>query len=398
MLAYNTHAHPRARRARVEGAASATPADAAPWQIDCAHRATWKITEQHAPRSCRVGRRRRRDGRPRGPPARRSAMGANTSRCGVLLAGNDAAGKSRLLQRVKLGDEAVVVTSPNVGVTTELLQPLENVGLEVFDASGGCRFGPALLGMMRSCTALVFVVRASDDRVYSAMWELYEIARAADARTPVCVVVLTESATRPPSEARAGASAGRWSLIAQLAARESLPPGGTANWAEVEKVWAEEEGARREAGEGEATAIGAQPGAAASADEGAESRPDAASGGVSVDSDGDEDEDSYKEVMTSAVERAVSTAMAQLNMPRRVGASPKGAAGVAAERAAAGARSRAYGAYAADADAPLTRPAEWEADRRMVLLEGRTASHGMPVRAARRPRRPLHGPRRAAST
>ena len=103
-------------------------------------------------------------------------MGANTSRCGVLLAGNDGAGKSRLLQRVKLGDEAVVVTSPNVGVTRELLQPLENVGLEVIDASGGCRFGPALREMVHSCTAIVFVVRASDDRVYSAMWELYELS------------------------------------------------------------------------------------------------------------------------------------------------------------------------------------------------------------------------------
>ena len=66
--------------------------------------------------------------------------------------------------------------------------------------------------------ALVHVIRASDRRVHSSLWELYSIVRSFRcAYIPVCVVVVRDDPQASPA-------------LAKLATREALPPGASSHW------------------------------------------------------------------------------------------------------------------------------------------------------------------------
>ena len=71
-----------------------------------------------------------------------------------------------------------------------------NVALGVYDVGGGGGVAPLYGAHASSASAIVFVLRVSDERLYSALWELYWLVqRAADPRMPVCVALLLEDAT-----------------------------------------------------------------------------------------------------------------------------------------------------------------------------------------------------------
>jgi len=114
------------------------------------------------------------------------------------------------------------MTHPTNGLSEEnITLPNATFHLQVHDVGGRWSDGMHL-GLAGNTAAVIFVLRASDTRLWSALWELYSIVRERDnAFIPVCVVVLMDKASNGTE---------RWSRMAEMAARECLPPGQTARW------------------------------------------------------------------------------------------------------------------------------------------------------------------------
>ena len=143
----------------------------------------------------------------------------------VVLSGLDGAGKSALLRTARRGQ--ALPTVERSGVVYEVLT-LEGASADllvcdVTDAGGtgaAWRFLQALEAVNGSgdSNALVHVIRASDQRAVSSLWELYSIVRSFRcAHMPVCVVIVSDD----PHASTA---------LTRLAAREALPPGASAHW------------------------------------------------------------------------------------------------------------------------------------------------------------------------
>lgn len=212
-------------------------------------------------------------------------MGAAASASRVVLAGNDGAGKTWLLTRAKLATTAQATahrlpggTIATIGVSHEHVRPVAaHPHLEVLDVGGGCRSGLLFVNAATTADGLVFVLRATDARLYSALWELYAVgassatpptasatfnttrsctrqhrpahsycttcptAAALDPHSPVCVAIIVDTALPPwiglPAGQAAGPAGEMWPHIAAFAAREALPPGGTDRWSD-ERRWA----------------------------------------------------------------------------------------------------------------------------------------------------------------
>jgi hypothetical protein len=153
-------------------------------------------------------------------------MGAAVSRAetAVVLSGLDGAGKSALLRTARDGQTLPLVERS--GVIYEVMALGEDgASVQVCDvtATGGTgafRFLRALEAVSGSgdSHALVHVIRASDRRVHSSLWELYSIVRSFRcAYIPVCVVVVRDDSQTSPA-------------LARLATREALPPGASSHW------------------------------------------------------------------------------------------------------------------------------------------------------------------------
>lgn len=169
-------------------------------------------------------------------------MGQSASR--VALQGNDGAGKTFTLYRAVLGEQASKTTVSTIGVNDELVRvPDVNFSLDVFDAGGGIKAGGLFLNQAQGCQALVFVVRATDGRLWSALWELHSALCAnASVMLPVCVAVIRDEAFPTKIGSGGGDEIGegdkgeRWPHIVRMAARECLPPGLTERWSEPRRI------------------------------------------------------------------------------------------------------------------------------------------------------------------
>jgi hypothetical protein len=162
----------------------------------------------------------------------------NSASVRVALLGNDGAGKTTLLERAVLERDAPVVTVSTNGINEQHV----SVG-------GGIRSIGMQLGMAETCQALVFVVRATDSRLWSALWELHAaVCARGSPMLPVCVAIITDSAL---ALGRSGGAADdeRWPSVAQMAARECLPPGGTARWSPARRNVTSKTGADPDAAE-----------------------------------------------------------------------------------------------------------------------------------------------------
>ena len=168
----------------------------------------------------------------------------------VLIAGNDCAGKTTLLYRAKTGELRCTVAT--IGSNVEMLDPLGDNGPQVtaWDVGGSRRIGNIYLHYMCSSAALVFVLRPSDPRVWSALWELYFLVQHAckngNPGIAVCVVVpvnecaecgacLTWDSTQPASLTEEQRTVSSFAAVARLAERECLPPGGTRRWSDARR-------------------------------------------------------------------------------------------------------------------------------------------------------------------
>lgn len=173
----------------------------------------------------------------------------------VLLSGNDSAGKTTLLYRAKTGE--IIRTIPTIGFNDETLSPcIGGPLLSVRDVGGGGRIGNLYLHYICDCNALVFVLRPTDPRLWSALWELYVIVRhAAQNGNPgiaVCVVIpINECADgscrtwecMQASTTDAEQAVSSYTVIARMAQRECLPPGGTRRWSQARRWCACDDGA-----------------------------------------------------------------------------------------------------------------------------------------------------------
>merc|ERR1712228_976404 len=78
---------------------------------------------------------------------------------GVLMIGLDAAGKTTILYKLKLGD--VVTTIPTVGFNVETVE-YKNISFTVWDVGGQDKIRPLWRHYYQNTQAVIFVVDSSD--------------------------------------------------------------------------------------------------------------------------------------------------------------------------------------------------------------------------------------------
>ena len=128
---------------------------------------------------------------------------------------------------------------------------MPSVRIRAWDVGGGCRFGPLYRQYVEKCNGLIFTLRPTDDRLWSALWELYWIVQQAIAQDPaaaaglaVCIVVPMNECDsdyglfRPRCESSSTEgedAAFHLPTLTRMAERESLPPGGTHRWSRARR-------------------------------------------------------------------------------------------------------------------------------------------------------------------
>ncbi|XP_062842991.1 ADP-ribosylation factor 4-like [Trichomycterus rosablanca] len=91
----------------------------------------------------------------------------------LLMVGLDAAGKTTVLYKLKLGE--IVTTIPTIGFNVETVD-YKNISFTVWDVGGQDVIRPLWRHYYQYTTGLIFVVDSSDrDRIEEAAWELQKM-------------------------------------------------------------------------------------------------------------------------------------------------------------------------------------------------------------------------------
>merc|ERR1711943_136761 len=107
--------------------------------------------------------------------------------CRILMFGLDAAGKTTILYKLKLGE--VVCTIPTIGFNVETVQ-YKNVNFTVWDVGGQDKIRPLWRHYYTGCDGIIFVVDSNDrDRITEARDELHSVLSSDELRD-ACLVVL----------------------------------------------------------------------------------------------------------------------------------------------------------------------------------------------------------------
>lgn len=148
----------------------------------------------------------------------------------TVVAGNDNTGKTTLLYTARYGttfNRKLLV--PTVGYNMEVLKLGPGASLHdemvVVDVGGGSRMGHFFFKHMTDANALLYVVRGSDMRFVSALWELYLLVRL-NPDVHVSVMLCTDTSTDPDT-AR---------LMTRLLQPDALPPTRD-TWARILDVY-----------------------------------------------------------------------------------------------------------------------------------------------------------------
>ncbi|KAF8069368.1 ARF1 [Scenedesmus sp. PABB004] len=143
-----------------------------------------------------------RQRRPRPAPARRAArdaggsMGLTISRLlsrliakkemRILMVGLDAAGKTTILYKLKLGE--IVTTIPTIGFNVETVE-YKNISFTVWDVGGQDKIRPLWRHYFQNTQGLIFVVDSNDrDRIGEARDELHRMLNEDELRDAVLLV------------------------------------------------------------------------------------------------------------------------------------------------------------------------------------------------------------------
>ncbi|KAK3019075.1 hypothetical protein RJ639_004362 [Escallonia herrerae] len=104
----------------------------------------------------------------------------------ILMVGLDAAGKTTILYKLKLGE--VITTIPTIGFNVETVE-YKNVSFTVWDVGGQDKIRPLWRHYFQNTQGLIFVVDSNDrDRVSEARDELHRMLSEDELRDAVLLV------------------------------------------------------------------------------------------------------------------------------------------------------------------------------------------------------------------
>jgi len=104
----------------------------------------------------------------------------------ILMVGLDAAGKTTILYKLKLGE--VVTTIPTIGFNVETVD-YKNISFTVWDVGGQDKIRPLWRHYYQNTQGLIFVVDSNDrDRVEAAREELHKMINEDELRDAVILV------------------------------------------------------------------------------------------------------------------------------------------------------------------------------------------------------------------
>jgi len=104
----------------------------------------------------------------------------------ILMVGLDAAGKTTILYKLKLGE--VVTTIPTIGFNVETVE-YKNISFTVWDVGGQDKIRPLWRHYYQNTQGLIFVVDSNDrDRVEAATEELHKMINEDELRDAVILV------------------------------------------------------------------------------------------------------------------------------------------------------------------------------------------------------------------
>ena len=104
----------------------------------------------------------------------------------ILMVGLDAAGKTTILYKLKLGE--VVTTIPTIGFNVETVE-YKNISFTVWDVGGQDKIRPLWRHYYQNTQGLIFVVDSNDrDRVEAAREELHKMINEDELRDAIILV------------------------------------------------------------------------------------------------------------------------------------------------------------------------------------------------------------------
>uniref|UniRef100_A0A7R9YEE3 ADP-ribosylation factor n=1 Tax=Pinguiococcus pyrenoidosus TaxID=172671 RepID=A0A7R9YEE3_9STRA len=104
----------------------------------------------------------------------------------ILMVGLDAAGKTTILYKLKLGE--VVTTIPTIGFNVETVE-YKNISFTVWDVGGQDKIRPLWRHYYQNTQGLIFVVDSNDrDRVEAARDEMHRMLNEDELRDAVLLV------------------------------------------------------------------------------------------------------------------------------------------------------------------------------------------------------------------
>ncbi|KAK2179445.1 hypothetical protein NP493_489g03110 [Ridgeia piscesae] len=104
----------------------------------------------------------------------------------ILMVGLDAAGKTTILYKLKLGE--IVTTIPTIGFNVETVE-YKNISFTVWDVGGQDKIRPLWRHYFQNTQGLIFVVDSNDrDRVVEAQDELNKMLQEDELRDAVLLV------------------------------------------------------------------------------------------------------------------------------------------------------------------------------------------------------------------
>uniref|UniRef100_A0ACD5X6X5 Uncharacterized protein n=1 Tax=Avena sativa TaxID=4498 RepID=A0ACD5X6X5_AVESA len=107
----------------------------------------------------------------------------------ILMVGLDAAGKTTILYKLKLGNGEIVTTIPTAGFNVETVE-YKNISFTVWDVGGQDKVRPLWRHYFQNTKGLVFVVDSNDrDRVFEARDELHRMLNEEELRDVLLLVL-----------------------------------------------------------------------------------------------------------------------------------------------------------------------------------------------------------------
>ena len=111
----------------------------------------------------------------------------------ILMVGLDAAGKTTILYKLKLGE--IVTTIPTIGFNVETVE-YKNISFTVWDVGGQDKIRPLWRHYFQNTQGLIFVVDSNDrERVGEARDELHRMLQEDELRDAVLLIFANKQVT-----------------------------------------------------------------------------------------------------------------------------------------------------------------------------------------------------------